>query len=167
MQCLHKHLWTHQTTKEKYLNGCGGTGESNQSASSFVLHSWTGGLQQVVDAADEPGTLRWVSVANLTHRTEWDEVGGGSDSSKFWQVLGECMPQQITPTTYFVNKLHNDQLQNVSKSVNLVNAGAQVIQSPILRNDISGKVINRSEILLHRWNHFKRDQRPDLRGSAS
>lgn len=61
-----------------------------------------------------------------------------------------ALSRQITPTTHFVNKLHNDQLQNVSESVNLVNAGAQVIQSPVLRDDISGKVISVSEILLHK-----------------
>lgn len=73
VQYLHEHRWTtpDDPGQVAYLNGCGGTGEGNQSASSFVLHSWTGGLQQVVDAADEPGTLRWVSVANLTYRTGW------------------------------------------------------------------------------------------------
>lgn len=78
-----------------------------------------------------------------------------------------ALSRQITPTTHFVNKLHNDQLQNVSESVNLVNAGAQVIQSAILRDDIGGKVISVSEILLHKWNRIDRDHRPDLRGSAS
>lgn len=57
-----------------------------------------------------------------------------------------------TPTTYFVNKLYNDQLQDVSESVNLVNAGAQVIQSPILCSDIRREVISVPEILLHKWN---------------
>lgn len=51
-----------------YLNGCGGTGEGYKSASSLIFNSWTGGLQQVVDAADKPGTLRGVRVANLTGR---------------------------------------------------------------------------------------------------
>lgn len=51
-----------------YLNSCRSTGESNKSACSFVLHSWTGGLQEVVDAADEPRSLRRVSMANLTEK---------------------------------------------------------------------------------------------------
>lgn len=51
-----------------YLDGCGSTGESYKSASSLILDSRAGGLQQVVDAADEPGTLRGVSVTNLTDR---------------------------------------------------------------------------------------------------
>lgn len=51
-----------------YLNGCGSTGEGNKSASSLILHSRAGGLQQVVDAADKPCTLRGVSMANLTDR---------------------------------------------------------------------------------------------------
>lgn len=50
-----------------YLNSCRSTGESNKSASSFVLNSRAGGLQQVVDAANEPGTLRGVSMADLMH----------------------------------------------------------------------------------------------------
>lgn len=74
---------------------------------------------------------------------------------------------QITPTTYFVNELHDDQLQNVSESVNLVDAGAQVIQSSILRGADRRKVIRVPEILVHKWNHSCRDRRPDLRGSAS
>lgn len=48
-----------------YLNSCGGAGERYKSASSLVLNSRAGGLQQVVDAADKPGTLRRVSMANL------------------------------------------------------------------------------------------------------
>lgn len=51
-----------------YLNGCGSTGEGYESASSLILNSRTGGLQQVVDATDKPGTLRGVSMANLTDR---------------------------------------------------------------------------------------------------
>lgn len=51
-----------------YLNGCGSTGEGYKSASSLIFNSWTGGLQQVVDAADKPGTLRGVSMTNLTDR---------------------------------------------------------------------------------------------------
>lgn len=39
---------------------------------------------------------------------------------------------QITAATYFVNQLHDDQLENVPEGVNLVNACAQVIQSSIL-----------------------------------
>lgn len=53
-----------------YLNGCGSTGEGYKSASSLIFNGWTGGLQQVVDAADKPGTLRGVSVANLTGRED-------------------------------------------------------------------------------------------------
>lgn len=60
----------------------------------------------------------------------------------------------MTPTTYFVNELHNDQLQNVSESVNLVNAGAQVIQSPILCGDTSRRVISVSETLLYKGRDF-------------
>lgn len=51
-----------------YLNGSGSTGEGYKSASSLIFNSWTGGLQQVVDAADKPGTLRGVSMTNLTDR---------------------------------------------------------------------------------------------------
>lgn len=35
--------------------------------------------------------------------------------------------------THFVNQLHNDQLEDVAKSVNLVNTCAEVIQSSILK----------------------------------
>lgn len=37
-----------------------------------------------------------------------------------------------TKNTDFVNQLHDDQLENVPESVNLVDTGAQVIQSSIL-----------------------------------
>lgn len=53
-----------------YLNGRGSTGEGYKSAGSLILNSRAGGLKQVVDAADKPGTLRRVSVANLTERTK-------------------------------------------------------------------------------------------------
>lgn len=53
-----------------YLNGCGSTGEGYESASSLVLNSRTGGLQQVVDATDKPGALRGVSMANLMDREQ-------------------------------------------------------------------------------------------------
>lgn len=53
-----------------YLNGCGGAGECYKSASSLVLNCRAGGLQQVVDAADKPGTLRGVSVANLQRKNK-------------------------------------------------------------------------------------------------
>lgn len=53
------------TQKLVYLNGCGGTGEGHESAGGFIFNSRAGGLQQVVDAADKTGTLRWVSMANL------------------------------------------------------------------------------------------------------
>lgn len=53
-----------------YLNGCGSTGEGHESTSSLILNGWTGGLQQVVDAADKPGTLRGVSMANLKTEKE-------------------------------------------------------------------------------------------------
>lgn len=52
-----------------YLDGCGSTGQGYKSAGSFVFNRWTGGLQQVVDTPDEPGTLRGVSMANLTGGT--------------------------------------------------------------------------------------------------
>lgn len=51
-----------------YLNGSGSTGERYKSASGLILNSRTGGLQQVVDAADKPGALRGVSVAHLYDR---------------------------------------------------------------------------------------------------
>lgn len=60
-QSLEKTLMT-------YLNGCGSAGEGYKSASSFVLNSWAGGLQQVVDATDETGALWRVGVANLTDK---------------------------------------------------------------------------------------------------
>lgn len=34
--------------------------------------------------------------------------------------------------THFVNQLHNDELKNIAKSVNLVDTRAEVIQSSIL-----------------------------------
>lgn len=48
-----------------YLDGCGSTGQGYKSASSFIFNRWTGGLQQVVDTPDKPGSLRGVSMANL------------------------------------------------------------------------------------------------------
>lgn len=42
----------------------------------------------------------------------------------------------VTAATYFVNQLHNDQLENVPEGVNLVNTCAQVIQSSILSDMI-------------------------------
>lgn len=36
--------------------------------------------------------------------------------------------------THFVNQLHNNQLEDVSKSVNLVNTCAEVVQSSILQH---------------------------------
>lgn len=40
----------------------------------------------------------------------------------------------IKGLTHFVNQLHNDQLENVAKSMNLVNTCAEVIQSSILED---------------------------------
>lgn len=40
-----------------HLDGCGGAGKSDKCACSLVLHRRAGGLQQVVNAADEAGTL--------------------------------------------------------------------------------------------------------------
>lgn len=39
-----------------------------------------------------------------------------------------------TYATYFVNELDNDQLEDVSEGVNLVNTSAEVVQSSILRD---------------------------------
>lgn len=49
-----------------YLNGCGSAGECYKSASSLILNRRAGRLQQVVNATDKTGTLRRVSMANLT-----------------------------------------------------------------------------------------------------
>lgn len=58
----------HTTTETlmTYLNGCGSAGECYKSASSLVLNRRAGRLQQVVNATDKTGTLRRVSMANLT-----------------------------------------------------------------------------------------------------
>lgn len=53
---------------EMYLNCCGSAGEGYKSASSLIFNGWTGGLQQVVDAADKPGAFRGVGMANLAGR---------------------------------------------------------------------------------------------------
>lgn len=53
-----------------YLNGCGGTGEGYKGAGSLILNSWAGGLQQVVNATNEAGTLRRVGMANLNEKSE-------------------------------------------------------------------------------------------------
>jgi len=57
-----------------YLNGCRGTGEGDKSASSLILYSWAGGLQQVVDATDKTGTLGRVSMANLKDSKNSDVI---------------------------------------------------------------------------------------------
>lgn len=59
---------------EPYLDGCGSAGEGDQSTGSLVLDGWTGGLQQVVDAADESGSLRRVCMANLWDGTKTDRA---------------------------------------------------------------------------------------------
>ena len=48
-----------------YLNSRGGGGEGDQGTSSLIAHGGGGGGEQVVDAADETGTLRGVGVAHL------------------------------------------------------------------------------------------------------
>ena len=61
-------LWVHSLFHIHwvvYLNGCGGTGQGDECACSLILHGRTGGLQQVVDATDEPGALWGVSVTHL------------------------------------------------------------------------------------------------------
>ena len=50
-----------------YFDGSRSRGESNQSPSSFISDCSTSGVEQVVDASDEPRTLIWVSVANLNN----------------------------------------------------------------------------------------------------
>lgn len=52
----------------QYLDGSGRAGQRDQCPCSLVLDSGAGGLQQVVDAADEAGTLRGVGVAHLHTR---------------------------------------------------------------------------------------------------
>lgn len=76
---------------------------------------------------------------------------GGGESRLLWMEAATGLAgvsRQSTATTYFVNKLHNDELQDVSEGVDLVDAGAQVIQSPILCGNTRRKGI--SEMLLHR-----------------
>lgn len=51
-----------------YLDCCGGTGECDQSTCSLILHCRTRGLQQVVDAANEPSSLWWICVTDLDKR---------------------------------------------------------------------------------------------------
>lgn len=57
-----------------YLDGCGGTGEGHKSTSSLIFNSWAWRLQQVVDAADKPSTLRRVSMTNLMDGKNPDTV---------------------------------------------------------------------------------------------
>lgn len=63
-----------------YLNGCGSAGECYKSASSLILNRRAGRLQQVVNATDKTGTLRRVSMANLTE--------GGKEKEKQQEL--EC-----------------------------------------------------------------------------
>lgn len=58
----------HTTTETlmTYLNGCGSAGECYKGASSLILNRRAGRLQQVVNATNKTGTLRRVSMANLT-----------------------------------------------------------------------------------------------------
>ena len=61
-----------------HLHSCGSGGESDQSAGRLVADSRTGGVQEVVDAADEPRTLGRVGIADLT-RERGGEVKGGRE----------------------------------------------------------------------------------------
>lgn len=55
-------------TSLSYLDCCGCTGECNQSTCSLILYCRTRGLQQVVDAANEPSSLRWICMTDLDKR---------------------------------------------------------------------------------------------------
>lgn len=68
-----------------------------------------------------------------------------------------------TKNTNFVNQLHNDQLENVPESVNLVNAGAQVVQSSILL-DINVRLNPQGPVLSV---YQSRRCKPDRHESAS
>lgn len=55
-------------TSLSYLDCCGCTGECNQSTCSLILHCRTRGLQEVVDAANEPSSLWRICVTDLDKR---------------------------------------------------------------------------------------------------
>lgn len=119
-----------------YLDGCGSTGESNKSPSSFILNRWTGRLQQIVDATDKAGALRWICMANLTQRTAIKI----KKNHCFFFLLDTCLIQNLNyinrPISYLVYQLHNDQLQDVTESMNLIDTCAEVIQSSILQEQM-------------------------------
>lgn len=83
--------------------------------------------------------------------------GGNSSGLKLLFQVAFCCAIKTNHSlkTYFVNQLHNDQLQNVSKSVDLVNAGAEIIQSSILY-DIDMKMIKVWNNTV-RWKHLNKD----------
>ena len=60
------HIKLHSNNIFHYLDGCGCTGESDQSSCSFVSNSWAGRVQEIVDAADEASSLTRISMTNLS-----------------------------------------------------------------------------------------------------
>lgn len=89
-------------------------------------------------------------------------------------LLINALVKKIKDLTHFVNELHYDQLENVTKSMNLVNACAKVIQSSILKemNNIS-KVMEMNTVVQVAGRNCKSKEiiriryRPDQRESAS
>lgn len=73
----------------------------------------------------------------------------------FWSYVVVLLSFNLTNkgSTHFVNQLHDHQLENVTKSVNLVNTRAEVIQSSVLKhsNDVMNLDIRSSGTQLKKY----------------
>lgn len=68
-QSLSQRYWPCLRRKDSkpHLDGRGGTGECDEGAGGLVPDGGAGGVEEVVDAADEAGALRGIGMANLQH----------------------------------------------------------------------------------------------------